>query len=186
MMSMSALKFLLLGLIAIAVLTPPGAAQADNASQQNSGGRTDYEGLPFMQAETSEDAGQPNNGGLFVRTLGAMVLIVGLIFFGAWGLKKLGFGMITTADADGSPDLTVLSSVTLGGGRTISTVRFGERLLLVGSTAQSITLLANESGLKATLLTEPRSVADLLADSERSFDDELAAAEQKFGRREQV
>ena len=107
-----------------------------------------------------------------------MLLIVGLIFFGAWGLKKLGFGNSKAKSVEDAPDLDdSYHSVSLGSGRTISTVRFGERILLVGSTAQSFTLLADESDKETSGNSKPRSVAEMLAEENDSFEDEFARAE---------
>jgi flagellar biogenesis protein FliO len=86
-----------------------------------------------------------------------------------------------------------LSSVTLGANRTLSVVRFGEKTLLVGSTAQSIALLATEDSAGGrTDQAVPRSVAEMLADDDEdfsfegdaqeevSFNETLAAAEENL------
>lgn len=156
---------------------------AQDAANQNAENQNNYERLPFMQNENNSGAAnsEPGSGGLIVRTLGAMVLIVGVIFFGAWGLKKLGFGNLKTDSAEDVPDLAILSSVSLGGGRTISTVRFGEKILLVGSTAQSFTLLADgDTDNEIASLNQPRSVAQMLAEENDSFSAALEKAEFDF------
>jgi flagellar biogenesis protein FliO len=74
-----------------------------------------------------------------------------------------------------------LTSVSLGNGRTISTVRFGERILLVGSTAQNFTLLAEEALKPAeTSLLQTRSVAELLDEEVADFDAEFERAEARL------
>ena len=155
--------------------------QVQNQTEQRQSAETfgENDRLPFMQTTDSPANNEPSSGGLLIKTLGAMFLIVGLIFFGAWGLKKLGFGNFKTAAAEDAPDLTILTSISLGSGRTISTVRFGDRTLLVGSTAQSFTLLAEDAENEFLSETDkPRSVAEMLAaESEISFADELAEAE---------
>nr|MDQ3820021.1 flagellar biosynthetic protein FliO [Acidobacteriota bacterium] len=57
-------------------------------------------------------------------------------------------------------------------------VRFGERNLLIGTTAQSVRLLAEEDMLGVEARTPaPRSVADLLrADEAVDFEEELKQA----------
>jgi flagellar biosynthetic protein FliO len=128
--------------------------------------------LPFMKAdETAVEA--PSTGGLLIRTLGALLLIVGLIIGGAWALKRFAGNRFNTKSDEG-PALTVLSTVSLGDRRSLSVVRFGDRTLLLGSTQQSITLLSTESPTEiAPVLT--RSVAELLKDN--SFDHQLDVAE---------
>lgn len=146
------------------------------------------ERLPFMQHEKSADTADSSSGSLLLRTLGAMLLIVGIIFFGAWGLKKFGFGNQKSNAVENAPELVILSTVTPMSGSTLSVVRFGEKTLLVGSTAQSFTLLAelneeaNEQAKDAaqTVLPKGRSVADLLAEEQSVFDKELARASAQY------
>ena len=160
----------------------PQAAQAAQASQIGQAApMAEDEKITFMQQEEAHSTENASTGGIIFKTFGAMLIVVGLIFFGAWGLKKFGFGNKTSAQAD-SPELSVVSSVTVGSGRTISSVKFGNRILLVGSTPQSFTLLADgadgaDGGDEENFYTaSPRSVAELLA-AEESFEDELAKAD---------
>lgn len=132
--------------------------------------------LPFMHTEETAAAQEPTSGGLLLKTFGSMLLIVGLIFFGAWGAKKLGFGGTKGNAADGDIDLAVLSSVSLGNNRTISTVRFGERVLVIGSTPQSFTLLAEETPGERMPPENRRSVAEMLAEEEDLFETEFQRA----------
>lgn len=148
------------------------------------------EHLAFMQDEqrgsSAASATESSSGSLLLRTLGAMLLIVGLIFFGAWGVRKFGanFGLFQSSNLakPNAPDLTVLNTVGLGTGRSLVIVRFGERNLLIGSTAQSFTLLAeDETSREQTVLPRSsRSVADLLAEENNSFADELDSADERL------
>lgn len=145
----------------------------------------DDDRLPFMQNDQTQSMPEPSSGGLLLKTLGAMMLIVGLIFGGAWGAKKLGFGNSNSKGSEDDLNLTVLHSVSLGSGRTISTVRFGERVLLVGSTAQAFTLLAEEkSGAPASLL-QSRSVAEMLGEEIIPFEFEFNKAEARLNQAEE-
>jgi flagellar biosynthetic protein FliO len=131
--------------------------------------------IPFM-ADTravTETEG-PSAAGLLVRALGALLIIVGLIAAGGWGLRRLGATRSTGQRAD-APDLAVLATVPLGDRRALAVVRFGERVLLIGSTSQSITLLATEEANRPEEL-RARSVADLLRTEAGSFDHELMMA----------
>jgi len=172
--------FLLLPLVLL-TLTP--ACFAQNAPQ-NSENQTETmnedDHLPFMQNDQSQAMQEPSSGGLLLKTLGAMLLIVGLIFGGAWGAKKLGFGNFSAKNLGENVDLKILTSVSLGSGRTISTVRFGERILLVGSTAQSFTLLAEEAKPEESTLIGSRSVAELLDDEITPFNSELEKAQERL------
>jgi flagellar biogenesis protein FliO len=156
------------------------SAENTTANTQTTEAQGDDENLSFMHTADNPQTQEPSSGGLLLKTLGAMLLIVGLIFFGAWGAKKLGFGGTRSS---GSPDemgLAVLSSVSMGSGRTISTVRFGERILLVGSTTQAFTLLAEEQTGKELSIHNSRSVAEMLAEEGPSFNDEFEQAQNRI------
>jgi flagellar biogenesis protein FliO len=62
----------------------------------------------------------------------------------------------------------VLTTVAIGDRRSLTVVRFGERTLLLGSTAQSVTLLASDDDDLPALpeALAPRSVADALRASQ--------------------
>ena len=131
--------------------------------------------LPFMantERESHEQA--PSATGLLLRTLGALLLIVGLIVAAAWGMKRFG-GARFGAPKEDAPELAVLNSIALGERRSLAIVRFGPRILLLGSTPHSVTLLA-ENEIENTV---PRiqSVADILSETSATpFADELSTA----------
>jgi len=139
------------------------------------------ERIPFMQHEQNASVEEPGGGTLLYKTLGAMILIVGLIFGGAWGARKLGFGH-KTDPASAQLELSTISSLSLGNGRIISAVQFGSRVLLVGSTAQSFTLLAEESDDETADFPGSRSVAEMLAEESGLFGNEFAMAQHNLGR----
>lgn len=142
---------------------------------------TENDHLPFMQSEqTPDNQQQTANGKFLAKTIGATLLIVSLLFFGAWGLKKFGFGKSNQNNLSDALELAVLSTVSMGKGRTISTVRFGERILVVGSTSENFTLLADEKCGEAVSSKAPRSVAELLSEENLSFENELDLANNKL------
>lgn len=182
-MKQLALTHLLIILLSCMLLAPtcladvpadPGVPQATTAA--------DDDRLPFMQQEQAQDYKEPGSGSLVLKTLGSLLLIVGLIFAGAWATKKLGFGGFKSGDASGKVDLAMVSSISLGSGRTIATVQFGSRLLLVGSTAHSFTLLAEETSDDEVVLHSSRSVAEMLAEETASFDSEFELAQTNLNR----
>lgn len=139
---------------------------------------TEDDPLPFMRTDEANAPAEPSSGGLILKSVGALLLVIGLLVFGTWSMKKLGFGNKAAKSAAGEVGLEVLSSMPMGGGKTLAMVQFGERVLLVGSTAQSFTLLAEHGPAENDFTNNPRSVADLLADDEDggSFDDEFEQA----------
>ena len=136
------------------------------------------ERLPFMaDNSTQQEQAAPSTGGLLLRTLGALLLIVGLIVAAAWGMKKFGGARFGKAVED-APELSILNTVALGDKRSLAIVRFGNRNLLIGSTAQSITVLADDTVSEH----EFQSVADMLStESYDSFANELATAQNGGG-----
>jgi hypothetical protein len=112
----------LMMLVAVTVFTPFAMAQAapEAAPQNNAAQAADDDRLPFMHQEDehqnpASSSESVSTGSIIFKTFGAMLIIVGLIFFGAWGLKKFGFGPKSAAD-NNAPELTILSTVTVGSG----------------------------------------------------------------------
>jgi flagellar biosynthetic protein FliO len=135
------------------------------------------------QTRDADEAQPPSAAGLLVRTLGALCLIIGLIAAAAWGLRRFG-GAQFSGSAEDAPELTVLASISLGNQRSLSAVRFGDRLLLIGSTAQAITLLAAKERRPEWAAPPMRSVADLLAEDEpHNFEQALTLADQRIEQR---
>ena len=170
--------------VALTPLAPaqtPAEKAPENAPAESAQTSASDDRLPFMPHEEARGtADSVGTGGIILKTFGAMLIIVGLIFFAAWGLKKFGFGPKASADSD-APELAIVSTVTVGSGRTISSIKFGSRVLLVGSTPQSFTLLADSSDGAdddpfPAASASPRSVAELL-EAEDSFEKEFAKAD---------
>lgn len=165
--------------------TVPQSNVPNTAQVQPTSPATDNDRLPFM-AEERKETEVPSGAGLLMRTLGALLLIVGMIAAGAWALKKYG-GSRFGAVSEDAPTLRVMSNVTLGDKRSLAVVRFGERVLLVASTPQAVTLLAEHQTPNKVEETEIeteaptfRSVADLLLERNSNvFAEELAQAEQR-------
>ncbi len=130
--------------------------------------------IAFMREDGAESASEgPSAGGLLVRTIGALMLIVGLLVGAGYALKRLGGPKFGTPRSD-APELAVLASVALGDKKSLTVVRFGERTLLVGSTTNGITLLADEHEYDRPPV---RSVGYLLESADSpTFEDELALA----------
>ncbi len=151
-----------------ATAQPAPAQQAQPASQPvgQPARQENYERLPFMiQPPESAIETAPSAGGLLLRTTGALLLIVGLIAATAWGLRRLGGAPFGGAD-NSAVELTLVGTLALGDRRQLSAVRFGERILLLGSTAQTITLLAAHDERPLSYTPPMRSVAELLAEDQ--------------------
>lgn len=191
--------------------TSPGNAQPANepssslSSQQENDAaeplRTSDDRIPFMADDRERtDAESPSTLGLLARTLGALMLIIGLIVAASWGIRRYGGEYFNSQrNIGGGPELAVLSTVSLGDRRSISAVRFGDRVMVVGSTPQQITLLADDdtydnvapptaitttSVARTTTPKAPpmRSVADMLnaTTGQDAFEDELTVANERY------
>jgi flagellar protein FliO/FliZ len=164
---------------------PPALTTPQNANGQTAATapQSGNEPLPFMaDTETEKREQPPSASGLLVRTLGALLLIIGLIVAAGWGIKRFGGARFGNAK-EKAPGLSILNSVSLGERRSLMIVRYGDRTLLLGSTAQSVTLLAEDE--TEDFEAHPRSVADILNDEEPvAFSQELFSATRHL--REQI
>lgn len=150
---------------------PPAAPKAE--------AMTENDRIPFMQTENADDPADAGSGSMIFKTFGAMFIIIGLLFFGAWGVKKYGLFGVTIDTSSDRNELDISTTKTVANGQTISVVRFRDRVLLIGSTAQSFTLLADEPAA-GTLPSSPKSVSDLLAEENANFQTKLSNAQDRF------
>ncbi len=136
--------------------------------------------LPFKLNDRNELATEaPSASGLLLRTFGALLFIVGLIAAAGWGLRY--FGVINFGKQQGeTAGLRVLDTVPLGERRMLTLVKFGERTLLIGSTPQGLTLLAeqaDEAEPQSSYMPTVRTVTDLLdVNAAPLFEQEMARA----------
>lgn len=142
--------------------------------------KTKEEVLPFKLNERAELATEtPSASGMLLRTFGALLLIIGFIAAAGWGLRY--FGLINFGKQQGeAAGLKVMDTVQLGDRRTLTIVRFGERTLLIGSTPQGLTLLAEQADeveVPNNFMPPVRTVTDLLdVNGQPQFEQELARA----------
>lgn len=175
---------------------PEPSAKAKSASSTNSDKETKSEPkvsqapplasvpaqqpLPFKLNDRNQLATEaPSAGGMLLRTFGMLALIVGFIAAAGWGLRY--FGIINFGKQQSeAAGLKVLDTVTLGERRTLTLVKFGERTLLIGSTPQGLTLLAEQSDEvlpEVNYRPTVRTVTDLLdVNAVPEFEQEMARA----------
>lgn len=161
--------------------TQPQTQEAQNNDAANKPQKEEnYDNLPFMQSKENQPASSNSSTasslGMMMRTVGALALIIGLIVFAGWGVRKFGGSRFGLNNSKEDSKLAVLSTVPLGNNRSLAVVRFGEKTLLIGSTQQSFTLLATEDEDYLTDTQPVRSVSELLKD-ETNFDMELVNAQ---------
>lgn len=108
----------------------------------------------FSETNSNQPAPEPPGiGSLLGRTVLVLGSVIAVLVSLAWGLQRYG---VNRAAQFGAQDLlTVLKVVPLGERRFLSVVRFGDQILLLGSTAQSITVLASHT--EPTALSEAES-----------------------------
>lgn len=172
---------------------PPAAAQSASPSPATAAPETskpaapatapaatpDDDRLPFMRGpERGAEPAPPSAVGMLARTFGALLLVIGLLIGGTWCLRRIKGSPFAAGRDDAR--LTVIKTISIGERRSLTLVRFGERTLLLGSTQQSVTLLASDDDedLSNWSASGPafRSVADVLA----AGDDEPAAQPVSF------
>ncbi len=161
--------------------SPPPSETASEASENAASTvATKEEKLPFKLNDRKEvNIPPPSPLGLIVRTIGALLLIVGLVFGAAWLLRR--FDLLPFNNTkDESNGLKVVSTVRLGERRALSVVKFGEKMLLIGSSPEGLTLLSeqeDEIAVPTPQPNNPRTVTDLLArGTEQNFEREFAHA----------
>lgn len=139
----------------------------DNNTNTNASSNTqketvkNEEPLPFMKEDAKEE--QVTGIGLLARTLGALLLILGLLVAGTWLLRRTSGLKLA---ANGESPVTVVSTTNIGEKQSLSVVKFGNKTLLVGATSQSIKVLATEKnedfGMEEEVIENACSVKDLL------------------------
>lgn len=179
----------LLALFCLCASVSPWLVDAPQVAAQTPPGKnapTDYERLPFMKHDdVAAESAAPSAGGLLLRTCGALLLVLGLLVAAAWAARRWG-GQSFAGRPDPETALAVVATLSLGERRTVSAVRFGDRLLLLGATPQAITLLASSERPQRPAKPRMRSVAELLAADEAgaveapSFAQALTSASQKL------
>lgn len=88
-------------------------------------------------------------------SIGALALVVALILFLAWLLKKMRFPMM-----GGASDLSIVRQLPIGTKERIMVVQAGEEQFLIGVTAQSIQLLSKlEQPLKSAKESSPAAAS---------------------------
>jgi flagellar biosynthetic protein FliO len=154
---------------------------ASPASQPDTSAQPD-DRLPFMLKDEGGTTDQPGGFGMLARTVGALLLIIGLLVASMWCLRRIKGSRFGAATEDAR--LAVLSTVSIGDRRSLTVVRFGDRLLLLGSTQQSVTLLASDDSEALSDGSEympPRSVAEVLGESEEANQAQTKQGQTKQG-----
>lgn len=139
---------------------------SNNLAQENTAISNDS--LPFMKEDPQNPTEQITGFGLFVRTIGALLIILGLLVSGTWLMRRSSaIGLNVSTDES---SLTVISTKNIGEKQSLSVVKFGNKTLLLGTTTQSINVLAMEDSIaneKFVDTTENTlSVKDLLSEAE--------------------
>jgi len=102
-----------------------------------------------------------DTGSTILVTLGYLCLLLGVIFFAYWLMKKLGLKGMGVRSFRNGPQL--LSRLMLGNRQSVAVVRYRDKDLVIGVTEERISLLkefdADESDVEAA---EPKSFASLL------------------------
>jgi flagellar biogenesis protein FliO len=136
------------------VLDDPWSAVAPDVPARESRPlkRRSTAGRPSVLAGKSENSGRP-----WMRTLGALAGVVGLIVLLAWGYRAIAGGslpMIGNARRPGMID--VISKTSLSARQSLCLVKIGPRLVLIGQSQDSLRALdvIDDADLAAKLVGE--------------------------------
>jgi flagellar biogenesis protein FliO len=134
--------------------TGPNAGQAAAVASEN-------RPLPGLgQQVENQKVGRPSNtvnSDVWWQTLGALVLVVGLIFGLKWFLGRYGAGR---SGLRASSVVEVLSKTAVSSRQSVMLIRVGRRLLIVGAGGDGMNTL--------TEIDDPEEVSELLGAIERS------------------
>lgn len=102
-----------------------------------------------------------DTGHSILITFGYLCLLLGVIFFAYWLLKRLGFHGMGVHSGRGAPQL--LTRLMLGNRQSVAVVRYRDKDMVLGVTEEQISLLkefdADDSGVE---VASPKSFASLL------------------------
>src|SRR4051812_9171674 len=70
--------------------SPAATEQTSNSVSPTPASAENTDSLPFMKDSESVNQQAPSAGGMLLRTLGALLLIVGIVIAGAWAMKRFG------------------------------------------------------------------------------------------------
>jgi flagellar biosynthetic protein FliO len=113
--------------------------------------------IPFMKRESEKSKIGSGDGHALGRTLGALLLVLGLLAFGVFLVKR--FGPNRSPVQNATVSVAVLKSVPLGERRSLLVVRFAGKNLLLGSTPHGISLLDSDDDLAPKDSAAPSSMA---------------------------
>lgn len=101
---------------------------------------------PSMTAPSSESL-----GGVFIRMLGAMVIVLALVLGAAWAFRRSRLFRLVGANSN---HLRVLESKSIGARHTLHVVEYGEQRFLIADTPTGTNLIAPVSTPTGTALAE--------------------------------
>jgi flagellar biosynthetic protein FliO len=116
--------------------------------------------IPFMKREAERAKFASGDGFALGRALGALLLVLGLLAFGVFLVKR--FGPNRTPAQSAPVAVAVLKSVPLGDRRALLVVHFAGKNLLLGSTPHGISLLDSDDDLAPAAAPTSVAVGDLL------------------------
>ncbi len=117
-----------------------GAVKAQDSASAPAPVAAAGQGSAPMPAMQSNEAPMASTGVTILQTLGGLGVVCSLIVFGFLAAKKFAPQYFTRSL--GGKNLKVIETVSMGEKRAIALIQVGTKRLLVGNTAQQITLLA--------------------------------------------
>ncbi len=118
---------------------------------------------PAMPAPSSESL-----GGVFIRMMGALVIVFALVLAAAWAFRRSRlFGLVGT----GSNHLRVLESKTIGARHTLHVVAYGEQRFLIADTPAGTNLIAPVNAPSGSAATEAAPASGTFAEKLRTLID---------------
>ncbi len=105
-------------------------------------------------------------GEVFIRTMGAFLIVIALVLAVAWGFRRSKlFGLVHA----GSSHLRILESKSIGARHTLHVVAYGEQRFLIADTPTGTNLIAPVEAPAASPVTEPVPAPGTFAEKLRAL-----------------
>ncbi len=115
-----------------AISSNPGASQLADSTTSTAAAQ---------QSVERGEASEPQSGFSFLKVVGGLGLVLSLIVFATFGIRKLAPQYFTKKAAERS--LKLIETLPMGERRSIVVIEIDEKRLLIGNTPNQITLLAS-------------------------------------------
>jgi len=127
-------------------------------------------GLLGDAAQVAQRAQEESIGIILLRIVGSLALVLVIVAFAAWGVRKSGiFGKGIAAATVQTPSMSVLEALATGQGGAILLLRCEKQVFIVGQTPTAYTLLRELDEIAAQKIIESKGGNDTVGSFKNSL-----------------